>query len=146
MHAMLLRFSCCIPVLILKSQRHNFSQTNNFSEIVKFGVQTVYHCSVTHRCISRLLADVHCTQKLTNRLYTTVLLPTGPLPNWILLFYYPHADCQTVYYCSFTDVPSTKLYTTVPLPSGPLTDCIPLSYYIQAHDQTELFSYPLPDC
>ena len=88
--------------------------------------QTVYHCSVTYRSISRLLVDVHCTHKLTNRLYTTVLLPTGPLPDWILLFYYPHADCQTVYYCSFTDVPSTKLYTTVPLPSGPLTDCIPL--------------------
>ena len=27
-----------IPVLILKSQRHNFSQTNNFSQIIKFGV------------------------------------------------------------------------------------------------------------
>ena len=25
MHVMLLRFSCCIPVLILKSQRHIFS-------------------------------------------------------------------------------------------------------------------------
>ena len=38
MHDMLLRFACCIPVLILKSQRHNFSQTNNFSQIIKFGV------------------------------------------------------------------------------------------------------------
>ena len=34
MHAMLLRFSSCIPVLILKSQRHNFFQTNNFSQII----------------------------------------------------------------------------------------------------------------
>ena len=29
-HAMLLRFASCIPVLILKSHRHNFSQANNF--------------------------------------------------------------------------------------------------------------------
>ena len=34
MSAMLLRFACCIPVLILKSQRHNLSQTNNFSQII----------------------------------------------------------------------------------------------------------------
>ena len=39
MHAMLLRFASCISVLILKSQRHNFSQTNNFSQIIKFGVR-----------------------------------------------------------------------------------------------------------
>ena len=34
MHTMLLRFSSCIPVLIFKSQRHKFSQTNNFSQII----------------------------------------------------------------------------------------------------------------
>ena len=28
----------CTPVLISKSQRHNFSQTNNFSQVIKFGV------------------------------------------------------------------------------------------------------------
>ena len=39
MHAMLLRFSSYIPVLILKSQRLKFSQTNNFSQIIKFGVR-----------------------------------------------------------------------------------------------------------
>ena len=33
-----MRFACCIPVLILKSQRHSFSQTNNLSLIIKFGV------------------------------------------------------------------------------------------------------------
>ena len=33
-----MRFACCIPVLMLKSQRHNFSQTNNLSLIIKFGV------------------------------------------------------------------------------------------------------------
>ena len=38
LHAMLLRFACCIPVLIVKSQRHSFSQTNNFSQIIIFGV------------------------------------------------------------------------------------------------------------
>ena len=38
MHARLLRFSSCIPVLILKSQRLKFSQTNNFSQINKFFV------------------------------------------------------------------------------------------------------------
>ena len=39
LHAMLLRYSSCIPVLILKSQRHSFTQTNNFSQIIKFGVR-----------------------------------------------------------------------------------------------------------
>ena len=39
MHAtMLLRFSSCIPVLILKSQRLKISQTNNCSQINKFFV------------------------------------------------------------------------------------------------------------
>ena len=38
MHAMLLRFASCIPVLILKNQRHNLSQTNDFSQIIKFDV------------------------------------------------------------------------------------------------------------
>ena len=38
MHAMLLRFSSYIPVLILKSQRLKFSHTNNFSQINKFFV------------------------------------------------------------------------------------------------------------
>ena len=32
---MLLRYACCIPVLILKSRRHNFSQ------IMKFGVISI---------------------------------------------------------------------------------------------------------
>ena len=32
-HAMLLSFSSCIPVLIFKSQTLRFSQTNNFSQI-----------------------------------------------------------------------------------------------------------------
>ena len=41
MPAMLLRFAFCIPVLILNSQRHNFSQTNNFSQIIKFGVKCI---------------------------------------------------------------------------------------------------------
>ena len=35
---MLLRFSSYIPVLILKSQRLRFSQTNKFSQINKFFV------------------------------------------------------------------------------------------------------------
>ena len=39
MHTVLLRFSSCIPVLILKSQILRFSQTNNCSEINKFLVQ-----------------------------------------------------------------------------------------------------------
>ena len=38
MHAMLLRFSSYKPVLILKSQRLKFSQTNNLSQINKFFV------------------------------------------------------------------------------------------------------------
>ena len=42
-NAMLLRFASCIPVLILKSQRRFFSQTNNFSQIIKFGVLIAYN-------------------------------------------------------------------------------------------------------
>ena len=42
MPAMHLRFSSCIPVLILKSQRLKFSQTNKFSQIIKFGVTNQY--------------------------------------------------------------------------------------------------------
>ena len=45
LHAMLLRFSSYIPVLILKSQRIKFSQTNIFSQINKFFVEHV--CKVT---------------------------------------------------------------------------------------------------
>ena len=41
MYAMLLRFSSYLPVLILKSQRLKFSQTNNFSQINKFFVTSV---------------------------------------------------------------------------------------------------------
>ena len=37
-HTMLCNGMKCIPVLILKSQRHTFSQTNNFSQINKFFV------------------------------------------------------------------------------------------------------------
>ena len=37
-HTMLCNCMKCIPVLILKSQRHTFSQTNNFSQINKFFV------------------------------------------------------------------------------------------------------------
>ena len=37
MHAMLLRFASCIPVLILKSQTQCFSK-HHFSQIIKFGV------------------------------------------------------------------------------------------------------------
>ena len=33
----------CIPVLILKSQKYNFSQTNNFSQIINFGVLSVLY-------------------------------------------------------------------------------------------------------
>ena len=39
-HTMLCNGMECIPVLILKSQRHKFSQTNNFSQINKFFVIT----------------------------------------------------------------------------------------------------------
>ena len=41
MHAVPLRFSSYIPVLILKSQRLRFSETNNFSQINKFFVKSV---------------------------------------------------------------------------------------------------------
>ena len=53
MPAMLLRFASCIPVLILKNQRHNFSQTNNFSQIIKFGVASLllYRISMLYRIL-----------------------------------------------------------------------------------------------
>ena len=72
----------------------------------------------------------------TTRLYTTVLLPTGPLSDCILLFYYPQAHYQTVYYCYTTHMPTKRLYTTVLLPTGPLPDCILLFCYPHAHYQT----------
>ena len=43
-HTMLCNGMKCIPVLILKSQRHTFSQTNNFSQINKFFVTSVFSC------------------------------------------------------------------------------------------------------
>ena len=84
------------------------------------------------------------------RLYTTSLLPTGPLPDCILLFVYPQATYQTVFYCSATNrliirlyttvllptLPITRLYTTVLLPTGPLPDCILLFCYQKTHNQT----------
>ena len=39
-HTMLCNSIKCIPVLILKSQRHTFSRTNNFSQINKFFVNS----------------------------------------------------------------------------------------------------------
>ena len=46
MHAMLLRFSSYVPVLILKVKHsHKFSHTNNFSQINKFFVHDVKHGS-----------------------------------------------------------------------------------------------------
>ena len=83
--------------------------------------QTVYlvYCLANHRP--------------TTRLYTTILLPTWPLPDCILLYYYPQAHYQTVYYCSTTHRPTTRLYTTVLLPTCPLPDCILLLYYPHAH-------------
>ena len=45
MHSVLLRFPFCIPVLILKSPRHKFSETNNFSQIISF---CVYYGNVEH--------------------------------------------------------------------------------------------------
>ena len=52
-------------------------------------------------------------------LYTTVLLPTGPLPDCILLFYYHDSHYQTVY-CGL-------------LPTCPIADCILLVCYEQAN-------------
>ena len=54
------------------------------------------------------------------RLYTTGLLPTGPLPDCILLFCYQHAHYQTEYYWSATNRSTTRLYTTALLPTCPL--------------------------
>ena len=43
-HTMLRNGVKCIPVQILKSQKHTFSQTNNFSQINKFFVHYAnYH-------------------------------------------------------------------------------------------------------
>ena len=67
---------------------------------------------------------------------TTVLLPTGRLPDCIQLFCYPHAHYQNVKYCSATHMPITRLYTPDLLPTGPLPDCILLFCYQQVHYQT----------
>ena len=98
------------------------------------------------------------------RLYTTVLLPTCPLLDCILLFCYQHAHYRTVYYWSATYRPITRLYTTVLLPACALSDCILPVCYQQAHYQTVYYcsatnmhitrlniagllpTDPLPDC
>ena len=55
MHTMLCNGMKCIQVLILKSQRHTFSQTNNFSQIKKlfsleFGTKYMYCKMNVHQC------------------------------------------------------------------------------------------------
>ena len=105
----------------------------------------------------------------TNRLITTVRLPTDPLPDCILLFYYPNTHYQSVYYCLAPHRPAhyqsvyyclaphrpahyhtvnyclanhrsiTRLYTTVLLPIAPLPDSILLFCYLQAHFQTAYY-------
>ena len=52
--------------------------------------------------------------RFITRLYTTALLPTGPLPDCTLLLCYQHAHYQNVYYYSATNMPITRLYTTIP--------------------------------
>ena len=69
---------------------------------------TVYYCLSTHRPITRL--------------YITVLLPTYPLPDCILLFCYQQAHDQTKCYCSATHRAITRPYTTPVLPTCPLPD------------------------
>ena len=81
--------------------------------------QIVYYCSSTHMPITRL--------------NTTVVLPTGPLPDCILLFYYPQPHYQTVYYCSATYRPTSRLHTTVQLTTDQLLDCIRLFCYPHGH-------------
>ena len=67
---------------------------------------------------------------------TTALVPTGRIPDCILLFCYPHAHYQTEYYCSATNRPITILYTTVLIPTWPLPDCKLLFCYPHAYYQT----------
>ena len=110
----------------------------------------VNYCSATHMPITRL--------------YIPDLLPTGPLPDCILLFCYQQAHYQTVYFWSATNRPITRLFTTVLLPKCPLPDCILLFCYPHAHYQTVYYcsatnmpstrlfttvllpTCPLPDC
>ena len=109
--------------------------------------QTVYYCSATNRpinqtenyCSATVYQTVYfcsATDMPITRLYSTVLLPTCPLPDCILLVCYQQAHHQTVYYCSATNRPITRLYTTV---------C-----YHQAHYQTvstvRLPTVQFPDC
>ena len=120
----------------------------------------------------------HCilfsaTSRPTNRLYTTVLQPTGPLSDlyYCLLPIGPVPECSAtnmpiirLYYWSATSMPITRLYTTGLLPAGPLPDCIPLFCYPHAHNQSVYYcsatnmpiirlyttgllpKFPLPDC
>ena len=63
-HNMLCKGMKCIPMLILKSQRHTFSQTNNFSQINKFFVGEFLiilsnnDCSEPRTFIDLLILDV----------------------------------------------------------------------------------------
>ena len=91
--------------------------------------RTVYYCSTTHGSTTRAL----CYPRSSTRRYTTVLLPTVPLLDCILLFCYPQVHYRTLYYWSATHMSTTRLDSTVLLPIGPLTYCILLFCYPQAH-------------
>ena len=77
-----------ICMLILKSQRHNFSQTNNFSQIIKFGVfnDLDYLTDMTGTCSIGLFFMRHSLvgSAPTGRVFTSASYPqrrvtAGPL-------------------------------------------------------------------
>ena len=104
------------------------------------------YCFATQRAHYQTVLFWSATHKPTSRLYTSILLLTSPLSNcillfclrpnpllvWILLFLYPKAHYEIVYYCSAIPVP--------------LTDCILLFCYAQANIQTVyVFCYTQPN-
>ena len=81
---------------------------------------------------------------------TSVLLPRGPVLDFIHLFYHQHAHYTTRLYCSAAHRPTTTLFITVRLPTGTLLDCILVCDThrptTRLYSKVLLVTCPLPDC
>ena len=105
------------------------------------------HCQIILLCYlqTHYLTEYYCcaTRRPTTRLYTTILLHAGPLPDRIFLVYYPQAKLQDCIFYTLSDTqrPTTRLFTNVLLRTGPLLDCLLLFWYPQANYQTEYMNY-----
>ena len=114
--------TCPLPVCILLfGYLQNHIQTLYYCSTILLGCKLSTCYQQAHYQSAHHYQDVYYCPKPSNRmntrLNTTVPLPTGPLPDWILLFCRP-------YYCSPWDLVPTPLYlhhTSCYVISGPNT-------------------------